>query len=220
MKTYTKNSPEIQALCDSDTRLALVIWHYGDLTYTIDIDPFTHIIKNIIGQMLSRKAANAVVSRLYSLCNNVLTPYTIGHLDMLALRNIGISRQKAEYIMQMASLLREQPDYFKILEFLSDDEIIKRLTMLRGIGAWSAKMYLIFVLDRLDILPYEDGAFLQVYKWLYATDEVNPASIKERCAPWSPYSSIAARYMYRALDNGLIKDAKLNAKLAKMNSNL
>jgi DNA-3-methyladenine glycosylase II len=74
-------------------------------------------------------------------------------------------------------------------------------------------MYLIFVLNRLDVLPFEDGAFLQAYKWLYATDDVKPRHITERCALWKPYSSLAARYLYHALDYGLTKDVDLTAKL-------
>jgi DNA-3-methyladenine glycosylase II len=66
-------------------------------------------------------------------------------------------------------------------------------------------MYLLFFLQREDILPYEDGAFLQAYKWLYNTKVIKPESIVRRCKQWKPYTSIAARYMYRALDTGLTK---------------
>ena len=66
-------------------------------------------------------------------------------------------------------------------------------------------MYLIFYLQREDILPLEDGAFLQAYKWLYNTKVTKPQSITKRCAKWKPYTSIGARYMYRALDTGLTK---------------
>lgn len=82
---------------------------------------------------------------------------------------------------------------------------MKELTRLRGIGTWSAKMYLIFTLDRKDVLPYEDVAFLQTYAWLYKTDDLRPAAIIKRCKKWKPYSSIAARYFYYALDMGLTK---------------
>jgi DNA-3-methyladenine glycosylase II len=110
----------------------------------------------------------------------------------------------------MANLVCGKPDFFDSFSALSDTEIIRQLTSLRGIGTWSAKMYLIFVLNRLDVLPYEDGAFLQVYKWLYATEDVKPAAIIERCEPWKPYSSLAARYLYRALDAGMVKSANLS----------
>lgn len=89
---------------------------------------------------------------------------------------------------------------------MSDQEIIRELTSIKGIGIWTAKMYLIFVLDRPNVLPYEDGAFLQAYRWAYKTDNLSPDAIKKKCKKWSPYSSIAARYLYRALDTGLTKD--------------
>ena len=94
---------------------------------------------------------------------------------------------------------------FSAFPNMSDEKVLKELTRLRGIGTWSAKMYLIFTLDRKDVLPYEDVAFLQPYSWLYKTDDLKPASIIKRCKKWKPYSSIAARYFYYALDMGLTK---------------
>lgn len=78
---------------------------------------------------------------------------------------------------------------------------------LHGIGKWTAKMYLIFVLDRQEILPYEDIAFLQSYEWLYKTKDRSKKSIEKKCKKWKPYSSIASRYLYKALDTGLTKES-------------
>lgn len=66
-------------------------------------------------------------------------------------------------------------------------------------------MYLLFVLNRQDILPYEDGAFLQSYRWMYKTKECTAQSVMKRCSKWKPYSSLASQYLYRALDMGLTK---------------
>ena len=85
--------------------------------------------------------------------------------------------------------------------------MIKELTKIKGIGVWTAKMYLLFVLNREDILPYEDVAFLQGFSWAYETKDLSPATVKKKCRKWKPYSSIAARYLYRALDTGLTKQA-------------
>lgn len=71
-------------------------------------------------------------------------------------------------------------------------------------------MYLLFVLNRTDILPYEDGAFLQAYRWLYQTQDTRPVSIKNHCKVWKPYESIVARYMYRLVDNGYTKYASID----------
>jgi DNA-3-methyladenine glycosylase II len=86
---------------------------------------------------------------------------------------------------------------------MTDTEIIKKLTSIRGIGNWSAKMYLIFVLNRQDILPLDDAAFLQSYCWMNNTKDRTKLSVEKNCIKWKPYSSIATRYLYRALDTGL-----------------
>ena len=88
---------------------------------------------------------------------------------------------------------------------LSDDEVFHKLKRIDGIGNWTAKMYLLFFLQRDDILPYEDSAFLQSFKWLYNLSDVSKNSIISQCHCWKPYSSIASRYLYIALDSGLTK---------------
>ena len=89
---------------------------------------------------------------------------------------------------------------------MDDKQAIKELTKISGVGNWTAKMFLIFVLNRSDILPYEDVAFLQGYGWLYKTNDFSKASVEKKCKKWKPYSSIAARYMYKALDGGHTKE--------------
>ena len=115
--------------------------------------------------------------------------------------------------MRLAELVRDNPGYLGGLHALPDDQIIRRITALYGLGPWSAKMFLIFVLDRPDVLPYEDGAFLQAYRKLYQTDEIKSAAIAKRCACWSPYTTLAARYLYRALDEGLLENGEFWEKL-------
>lgn len=210
--TYSLNSPEIKTLYTSDARLATLIFWYGDLSYSLCADEFTFLVETIIGQMLSNKAANAIITRLYSLCNGILTPEKLLILGRSNLKAIGLSRQKVEYIFDFAEMLSNQPDFFVGLDKATDNEVIEVLISLHGIGIWSTKMYLIFVLNRLNVLPYEDGAFIQSYKWLYETTDINHNSIKQRCAPWTPFASLASRYLYRALDEGLTKDLEFVAK--------
>ena len=212
--TYTLIAPEVRALCVSDARLSILINHYGQLSYSLHTDPTSFFIETIVAQMLSSKAADAITARLYDLCGGKLTIDEVLELDVTAFRGIGLSRKKAEYILGLARILRSRPCYFEQLNDMPDEEIIKHLTAIHGIGSWSAKMYLIFVLDRKDVLPHEDGAFQQVYKWLYTTDDTKPSAIRQRCARWWPYSSIAARYLYRALDEGLMRDLQLSERLS------
>jgi len=110
------------------------------------------------------------------------------------------------YIRSLTNAVEAGEIVFEDLATVSDELVINKLTKIRGIGKWSAKMYLIFALDRQDILPTEDVAFLQSYEWLYNTKDRSEEAVKKKCKKWSPYSSIATRYLYRALDMGLTKD--------------
>lgn len=188
----------------------------GTLTYSLSSDGSLFLVETIVSQMLSNKASDAITARLYELCGGNLITEKIMELDHLSIRSIGLSEQKVEYIKGIALHVNRHPGFFDELQDLDNEEIVKRLTRLRGIGSWSAKMYLIFVLNRLDVLPFEDGAFLQAYKWLYSEDDVKPSSIIEKCQSWRPYSSIAARYLYRALDSGLTRDAVLRDELRRL----
>ena len=212
---YGVLSPEIQYLCKADGRLAVIIDHYGDLEYGIHADHFRVFVDNIIGQMLSNKVAEIIAGRMEELCGGDISCSRILALDFEKIRAIGLSRSKTEYILGFAEFINDNPGFFQELGQLPEAEVLSRLTSIRGIGNWTAKMYLIFSLNKLDVLPYEDGAFLQVYKWLYKTEEVSAKSIIKRCKPWSPYSSLAARYLYCALDNNLMGDEALNVMLER-----
>ena len=139
------------------------------------------------------------------LCSSNISPETVLDLSIEQLRSIGLSQSKSEYITNLARLANEGKIDFNSLCLMSDEDVIKSLTAIKGIGNWTAKMFLIFFLQREDVLPYEDGAFLQSYKWLYNTSKLDKTSIIQRCKKWKPYTSIGARYMYRALDMGLVK---------------
>ena len=204
--TLNADSRPIQYLCSKDKRLAKVISTIGDISYTRHDDPYVFVIHEIIEQMLSVKAANAIFERLQTLCGGYITAEKISDLSDADIKTIGTANSKIKYIRSVTNTVLQDSSFFTELESLSDAEVYTRLRSLHGIGSWTAKMYLLFVLDRQDVLPYEDVAFLQSYKWLYKTDDCSPASIQKRCKKWKPYSSIASRYMYRALDTGLTKE--------------
>lgn len=207
MQTYliSKDDEAVLYLVKRDKRLAKLINCIGDVECNTHSDPYTFIISEIVGQMLSNKVAKVMNSRLVELCGGTICVDRVSMLTNEQLRNIGISKAKCEYIVAFTKAVNEgELDFYK-LQSLPDDEIIKELTKIRGIGKWTAKMYLLFVLQRSDVLPIEDVAFLQGYKWIYRTEDTSKDSIIKKCKKWKPYSSIAARYLYRAVDTGLIK---------------
>jgi DNA-3-methyladenine glycosylase II len=205
---YKVSSPEVQHLCNADNRLSGLIKEYGDLKYSLHTNHYLFFVETIIGQMLSNKVADVITGRMVALCGGYVTVDMVTELDREAIRSVGLSNLKTDYIVGFTNFIRNNPSFFQDLQSCEEHEVLSRLTAIRGIGNWTAKMYLIFSMNKLDILPFEDGAFLQVYKWLYKTEDVTPKAIMEKCKPWKPYSSVAARYLYRALDSGmLIKNA-------------
>jgi len=175
----------------------------GEITYQPHDDPFAFLVHEIIKQMLSIKAGRKIYARLENLCGGAITPNAIGRLSCDEIRSIGTSSAKTKYIRGLADSVMTGAIDFDKLPAMSDKDALHELSTLRGIGTWTAKMYLIFVFDRQDILPYEDVAFLQGYKWAYNTTSIDKISVEKRCRKWKPYTSIAARYLYKALDMGL-----------------
>lgn len=205
--TLDQNSPAIQHLCKRDKRLAKVISMVGPITYkTYEGDEFSFLVREVIEQMLSKKAAENINQRLVDLCGGSVTPEIINQLTNEQIQSIGTSKPKVTYIKNLATAVNDGTLDFKTLKDAPNQEIIKGLTSVKGIGQWTAKMYLIFVLDRQDILPFEDVAFLRSYKWMYKTEDTSPEVIKKKCKKWTPYISTGARYLYRALDMGLTKN--------------
>lgn len=204
--TLNATSEPIIYLSKKDERLAVLFDMIGEITYIpYSEDPFLFLLDTIIGQMLSQKAANCISKRVHTLCGEKITPETVAKIPVEQFRTVGVSRSKSIYILNLANSVLNGDLQFNELSKLDDQTVYKKITSIHGLGSWSAKMYLIFVLNRQNILPYEDGAFLQGYTWLYETKDKTPSSIKEKCKKWEPYSSIATRYLYKALDNGFTK---------------
>lgn len=201
-------TPEIRALCGADSRLAALIRRGGALSYSLYSDSFVFLAETIVCQMLSGKAAETINARLRDLVGGELNSARLTGFSWQDLRAIGLSQRKAEAILSLAAAFRERPELAEAWAELPDAEVLAQITALRGLGFWSAKMYLIFLLDRPDVLPYEDGAFLQAYAWLYGTEELTRQAIEARASAWQPYRSLASRYLYQALDAGYTKQPR------------
>jgi DNA-3-methyladenine glycosylase II len=203
----TATSDSIKHLTSADAQFALLYKLVGELSYQLAGDPFSFIVETIIGQMLSNKVADIFTARLINICDSgKIDLDSMKRLSVKKLRSIGISQRKAQYIFDFTKTYDKKSLNPKAFSSLPDDEIIKKITFIKGLGAWSAKMFLLFVLGRENILPYEDAAFLQAFVWYKGLVRApSKDEIKTLCEKWSPYTSIAARYLYRALDIGLTK---------------
>lgn len=186
--------------------MAKVIDLVGTITYKPYSDPYSFLVSTIIGQMLSNKVADIICERLEKHCDGHITPAKIDELTDSQIKSIGTSNSKVKFIRELTNSIKNKDINLKQITDMNDEDAIKVLTSIHGIGTWSAKMYLIFVLNRQNILPYEDMAFIQGYKWCYNTNRIDKDSITKKFKKFEPYRSIVARYLYKALDGGFTKE--------------
>ena len=203
--TFSLDSPEIQYLIQRDNKLGAIIRRIGPMSYTVHSDGYSFLIHEIIEQMLSVKAGQKIYSRLVDLCDGKLTPDRVSLLSFEQIKSIGTANSKVKFIQEITNEVSSGNLDFNELNSLSDEDAYKKLMSFRGIGNWTASMYLLFVKNSQDILPYDDAAFLQTFKWLYKKQKVNKNIVLKKCKKWSPFSSLASRYFYKALDTGLTK---------------
>ncbi len=196
---------KIAYLSKRDPRLTKVIEEIGPIGIFPKEDPFIFLTHEITGQMLSNKIRAVILGRLYTLCDNEITPERILALDISEMRSCGMSLRKCETIKDLATAIVEGKIDLYGMDDFSDEDVVRTLTSIKGIGQWTSKMFLMFYLRREDLVPYEDGAFMQAFKWLYGYKNPSTETVKRRCRKWSPYSTFASTYMYIALDKGLTK---------------
>ena len=148
---------ELYYISKKDEKLGMYIEKYGNLSFASDIGIYEHIIRNIIGQMLSNQAANTIYNRFIKLVNNCV-PCNIIEADNEDLRACGISYSKIKYMKELSENILSGSLDLNRLDFLNDDEIVKELSKQKGIGTWTAEMISLFGLGRKNIFSYDDVA--------------------------------------------------------------
>ncbi|NUC73122.1 DNA-3-methyladenine glycosylase 2 family protein [Haloterrigena sp. SYSU A558-1] len=162
-----------------------------------DWNEFERLCISIINQQLSTASATAVRERVFELLRDEVTPETVLEAEDEALRAAGLSESKIEYMRNAARAFREN-DYTRAgLADHSNDEVIDSLTEIKGVGEWTARMYLLFVLQREDVLPLGDLAIRRAIEELYGDgDDMSRAEMREIAEQWRPYRSAATRYLW------------------------
>ncbi|MFD1641512.1 DNA-3-methyladenine glycosylase family protein [Halohasta litorea] len=162
-----------------------------------DWDEYERLCISIINQQLSTASASAIRERVFELVDGELTPEAILEAEDEALRAAGLSGQKIEYLRN-AGRAFQTGDYTRSgLADCSNAEVVDRLTEIKGIGEWTARMYLLFVLRRPDILPLGDLAVRRGIEQLYADgEELTRAEMRSIAEQWRPYRSVATRYIW------------------------
>jgi DNA-3-methyladenine glycosylase II len=188
-----------------DQVLRPIIAEVGLCTIRPHSDYYQELVDAIISQQLSLHAARAIEQRFRSLFDGVFpTPEQILTIDVETLRELGFSRAKAAYVLDLAQHILDGNVDFGHMDASSNDTIVAELTTVKGIGVWTAHMFLIFCMGRTDVLPVGDLGVRNGIRKLYGfTDIPTPEQVKELALQnrWQPYASVASWYVWHELDN-------------------
>ena len=187
-----------------DRVMRKLIPQFGDGRLQSPGDAFTTLARSIVGQQISVKAAQSVWGRFAALINGPssrLSPGAVLALDALAVRAAGLSARKVEYLRDLAKNFESGFVHVRQWQQMDDEEIVDELVAIRGIGRWTAEMFLIFHLMRPNVLPLDDLGLLKGISLNYFSGEpVSRAEAREVGDAWAPFRSVATWYIWRSLD--------------------
>ena len=164
-------------------------------------DPFRALVSAVISQQLSTKAAATIKGRLDALVGAPLIPTRIEAISDDALREVGLSRQKISYLRDLCGRVASGAVALDDLEHMTDDEVVTALTSVKGIGRWTAEMFLMFRLHRPDVLPVGDLGIVKAVQRAYGMRKVpSPERLTKLGEQWRPYRSVACWYLWASLD--------------------
>ena len=200
----------LKHLRSADPVLAGIIERVGPFRMSYREPQFASLARSIVFQQLNGKAALTIWNRLEEKTGSPVTPTGILKLRMPTLRKVGLSRQKASYLRDLAKRASAGQLDFAALPSLTDEDVIAALTQVKGIGEWSAQMFLMFALQRPNVLPTGDYGIRAAMQRHYRMRELpNPDRMRKVAKSWHPYCSIACWYLWRSLDTPKAAEAAL-----------
>lgn len=195
MEYFPYGQKEIAYLKSRDIILGKEIEKIGLIKRPIDTDLFTSLITSITSQQISAAAARTINGRLMAKVNE-LTPKSLIALGIDEIQSCGISFRKANYIYEICEKIINHELNLEEIEKADDEEAIRELVKLRGIGRWTAEMLLLFCMLRKDILSYDDLAIQRGMRMVYQLQDIDKATFNYYRTLYSPYGSIASLYLW------------------------
>jgi DNA-3-methyladenine glycosylase II len=200
-----KVKPEILAHLSKDKKLKAVIEKQGVISYTTHSDLYTSLLSSIVSQQLSVKAADTIWNRFAGLFpNQDPLPRLVLKKTPEQLRAVGLSFQKAGYIQNIARFAIDHGFDHAVLKKMDDDELVEHFTQIKGVGKWTVQMLLMFTMGRMDVFPEDDLGIQMGIKKIYGLSSEKKelkADMHRIAAKWSPYRTIACRYVWKHKDN-------------------
>jgi DNA-3-methyladenine glycosylase II len=194
-------SQAVRHLKKSDPVLRAIIERVGPFRMEFSEPKFHSLAEAIVYQQLNGKAAETIFKRFAAIAGEPLAPDGILKLTNEQMRGVGLSKQKSAYLRDLAERTHRGELDFSRLPNLPDEEVIEQLTQVKGIGVWTAHMFLMFALRRPNVLPTGDFGIQMAIKKHYKKRKMpKPAQMEKIAKPWEPYRSVACWYLWRSLD--------------------
>ncbi len=195
----------IKHLSERDETMASIISQVGNCGITRRKNYYKALVHSIMTQQISVKASQSIAKKFYQLIDQKLEPGNVLKFPIEELRTAGLSVQKATYISDLSEKFALNENIYNHLGQYSDDEVIMKLTKVKGIGIWTAQMFLIFSLGRLDVLPLDDVGFQNAFQKYYKMKKrPSPKYLERMSKKWSPYRSVAVWYLWEAFDRAIM----------------
>jgi len=184
----------------ADARIRAIVKKRGKIEFQIDGDPFESLVEAIISQQLNGLVARTIFGRLKTTVNSEpISSESLGQVSAPRMRKAGVSPQKIRYLKDLTSRILKGQLNLHDLKRLPDEEIIRQLDEVKGIGPWTAHMFLLFTLGRTDVLPVDDLGIQKSIQRVYSLRKrPNAERIGEIAESWHPYCSIASLYLWHA----------------------
>ena len=192
----------VRYLSKVDPQLGILIRTIGKYSIKIRANAFQSLVESIIYQQLAGRVANVIYGRFIKYYNNVMpTPMEIISTSDIELKSkVGLSSKKIQYLKDLSTRVVEQKLDLDLLSTISDEEVINQLIQVKGIGRWTAEMFLIFCLGRPDVLPVTDLGIRKAMQKLYSIPELpKPEEMLAIAQSWRPYRTIATWYLWKSL---------------------
>jgi DNA-3-methyladenine glycosylase II len=199
----------INHLKKSDPIMRGIIERVGPCRMEFGEPVFHSLAEAIVYQQLNGKAAVTIFKRFTTLAGDPVIPEGIVKLTDVQMRAVGLSKQKSSYLRDMAErAIRGELDFTRLPE-MADEEVIKHLTQVKGVGVWTSQMFLMFTLKRPNVLPTGDfGVQMAIKKHYKKRKMPKPVQMEKIAKPWEPYRSIACWYLWRSLDMKIMEKRK------------
>jgi len=200
-----------RALMRRDPVIATLIRQHGEcgLASAQRTDPFHALLHAIIAQQLSTKAARTIEGRFSALFDGNATPAAVSRVSDEQLRAVGFSGQKVRYVRDLCGRILDRSLQLHALDAMTDDDVIQALTSVKGIGRWTAEMFLMFRLHRPDVLPVGDLGIVKAVQRAYKLRTLpSPERLTKIGETWRPYRSVACWYLWASLQAAPLKTTR------------